>query len=125
MAATGNEVALLSQIKKLKDWITSKFDSKVDLPAILGEEGDVLVYQTPGTMSTYTSWSNPLDAIPSATQTSKGLMTAADKKKLDGISDNPQIVKTTTHKASYSKDTLEIVVDSTGKVTSMYFITAD
>ena len=85
MAATGNEVALLSQIKKLKDWITSKFDSKIDLPAMLGEEGDVLVYQTPGTMSTYTSWSNPLDAIPSATQTSKGLMTAADKKKLDGL----------------------------------------
>lgn len=85
MAATGNEVALLSQIKKLKDWIVSKFDSKIDLPAMLGEEGDVLVYQTPGTMSTYTSWSNPLDAIPSATKASRGLMTAADKKKLDDI----------------------------------------
>lgn len=38
--------------------------------------------------------------------------------------DNPQIVKTTTHKTDYSKDTLEIVVDSTGKVTSMYFVSA-
>ena len=126
MAATGNEVALLSQIKKLKDWITSKFDSKIDLPAMLGEEGDILVYQTPGTMSIYTSWSNPLDAIPSATQTSKGLMTAADKKKLDGLGDsNVDVVRVSSHQASYDRDTLEIVTDSTGKVTSMYFMTAD
>lgn len=128
MAATGNEVALLSQIKKLKDWITSKFDSKIDLPAMLGEEGDLLVYQTPGTMSTYTSWSNPLDAIPSATQTSKGLMTAADKKKLDSLSaggSNVDIVRVSSHKTSYDRDTLEIVTDSSGLVTSMYFMAAD
>lgn len=128
MAATGNEVALLSQIKKLKDWIISKFDSKIDLPAMLGEEGDLLVYQTPGTMSTYTSWSNPLDAIPSATQASKGLMTAADKKKLDGLSassSNVDIVRVSSHQKSYDRDTLEIVTDSSGLVTSMYFMAAD
>ena len=32
------------------------------------------------------------------------------------------IVKTTAHSTSYTKDTLEIVCDSTGKVTAMYFI---
>lgn len=38
---------------------------------------------------------------------------------------NVDIVKVTEHKTSYTKDTLEAVVDGTGKVTAMYFITAE
>ena len=35
------------------------------------------------------------------------------------------IVRTTTHSTSYTKDTLEIVTDTSGKVTEMWFVTAD
>lgn len=65
MAATGNEVPLLSQLKQFKDWVTTQIS----------------------------------DSAPAV-----------------------DIVKTTSHKTTYTKDTLEVVVDSTGKVTSMYFI---
>ena len=34
------------------------------------------------------------------------------------------VVRTDTHSTSYTKDTLEIVTDSTGKVTEMYFVSA-
>jgi len=34
------------------------------------------------------------------------------------------VVRTETHSTSYTRDTLEIVTDSTGKVTEMYFISA-
>lgn len=40
------------------------------------------------------------------------------------IGSNVDIVRVSAHKTSYDKDTLEIVTDSTGKVTSMYFVSA-
>ena len=48
-------------------------------------------------------------------------------KKVNDISSgsNVDIVKVTEHKTSYTKDTLEVVVDDTGAVTKMYFITAE
>lgn len=125
MAATGNEVPLLSQLLTLKNYLIDCINDRLEAPTEPGSDGQILAWQMPGSANNETIWVDPIDAIPSASQSSSGLMTAADKTKLDGISDNPQIVKTTTHKASYSKDTLEIVVDSTGKVTSMYFMTAD
>ena len=68
--------------------------------------------------------------LPSASSSEAGLMSAADKTKLDGLSDSStepsvDIVRTTTHSTSYTKDTLEIVTDTSGKVTEMWFVTAD
>ena len=65
-----------------------------------------------------------------ATTSAVGFMSAADKAKLDALPDSftepaVDIVRTTTHSTSYTKDTLEIVTDSTGKVTEMWFVTAD
>lgn len=34
------------------------------------------------------------------------------------------VVRTDAHSTSYTKDTLEIVTDPTGKVTEMYFVSA-
>lgn len=60
-----------------------------------------------------------------ATTSAAGFMSAADKQKLDSLSaPSVDIVKTTTHSTAYTKDTLEIVTDSTGKVTAMYFVNA-
>lgn len=60
-----------------------------------------------------------------ATQDLAGFMSAEDKTKLDSLTKpSVDIVKTMEHSTSYTGDTLEIVVDTTGKVTSMYFIDA-
>lgn len=127
MAATGNEVPLLSQLRNVKNYLVSLINKRIISPSEPGTDGQLLVWQTPGSMTKETIWMDPIDAIPSASKSSNGLMTSADKKKLDGISvggNNVDIVKTYQHKASYDKDTLEIVVDSTGKVTGMYFVSA-
>ena len=64
-----------------------------------------------------------------ATDSTDGLMSSEDKAKLDGLPSSiavpsVDIVKVTSHSTSYTKDTLEVVCDSTGKVTAMYFVTA-
>ena len=43
---------------------------------------------------------------------------------IDAVKPSVDIVKTMEHSTSYTRDTLEIVVDTTGKVTSIYFIDA-
>lgn len=68
--------------------------------------------------------------IQAATSTDSGIMSAADKAKLDSLPSSftdpaVDIVRTTTHSTSYTKDTLEIVTDTSGKVTEMWFVTAD
>ena len=44
---------------------------------------------------------------------------------IDAAKPSVDIVRTDAHSTSYTKDTLEIVTDSTGKVTEMWFVTAD
>lgn len=128
MAATGNEVPLLSQLLLLKNWITGKLDLKVDAPPIVApEDGEILCYRNDQSSSPGTIWKQPDEAIPNATASADGLMSAADKFKLDGLPSSftepsVDVVKVTEHSTEYDKDTLEIVVDSTGKVTSMYFV---
>ena len=126
MAATGNEVPLLSQLKLLKNWIVNQLASKIDSPVdSIPQDGDILVWQTPGTSNGPTIWMDPTLSIPKATSSSDGLMSKEDKAKLDSITVSAvDVVSTTTHKTSYTKDTLEVVCDSTGKVTAMYFIKA-
>ena len=127
MAATGNEVPLLSQLLNIKNYLVSLINKRLISPSEPGSKGQLLVWQLPGSVNNETIWMDPIDVIPSASHSSNGLMSSADKKKLDGLSvggSNVDIVKTNQHKASYDKDTLEIVVNSTGKVTSMYFISA-
>lgn len=113
MAATGKEVALLEQLKILAD-------AKQDvLPA--GENGYILT-----TDGTTPSWDRYSQVIPNADSSRNGLMTAADKGKLDSLSvPEVQIKKVAEHSDAYDVDTLEIVVDSTGKVTGMWFVTAE
>lgn len=128
MAATGNEVPLLSQLVLLKDWIVRKINLKLDAPPVVPPvDGDILCYREDPSSSPGTIWRQPDKAIPNATTTADGLMSAADKSKLDGLpssftAPSVDVVKVTEHSAEYDKDTLEIVVDSTGKVTSMYFV---
>jgi len=127
MAATGNEVPLLSQLLRLKNHLVSLINKRLIAPTEPGSDGQILVWQLPGSANNETIWDDPVNVIPSASQSSKGLMTPADKKKLDSLSvsgSNVDIVRVSAHKASYDKDTLEIVTDSTGKVTSMYFVSA-
>lgn len=125
MAATGNEIPLLSQLKLFKNWVISSLSSKLDYPEQIPHPGDVVMYQTPGTGMGPIIWTDPTLSIPTATSSSNGLMNKADKQKLDSLSaPSVDIVKTTTHSTAYTKDTLEIVTDSTGKVTEMYFVSA-
>lgn len=200
MAATGNEVPLLSQLKLLKDWIVGQFESKLSAPSTIGDLNQVLTYQT----SDSTGWKDVKSIIPDANGSTRGLLSAKNYKRITGSNasiignipsipdggsisinfdystqsnysgglqygsliaciidgksdvigfvslkqtlsslDNPlvlqadeydwfpipqsavDIVRTTTHSTSYTKDTLEIVTDSTGKVTEMWFVTAD
>lgn len=85
MAATGNEVPLLSQILRLKDNLVSLINQKLVAPAEQGTNGQILVWQMPGSVNTETIWMDPTTALPPATQSSNGLMTSADKTKLDGF----------------------------------------
>lgn len=199
MAATGNEVPLLSQLKLLKDWVVEQFKSKLSAPSATGNLNQVLTYQT----SDSTGWTDVKSIIPDANGSTRGLLSAENYKRIKGSNasiigsiksipdggslsidfdrfiysdysglqngsciacvienksdvigfaslkqalssfDNPlvlsadaydwysipqpavDIVRTTTHSTSYTKDTLEIVTDSTGKVTEMWFVTAD
>ena len=130
MAATGNEVPLLSQLKLLKDWVVNQLAMKMNEPDDIATDGYIIMAQTPGTGSGPTIWIDPTIGLPVATSTSNGLLSNADKAKLDALPSSftepaVDIVRTTTHSTSYTKDTLEIVTDSTGKVTEMWFVTAD
>lgn len=87
MAATGNEVPLLSQLLRLKSNLVSLINQRLVAPTEQGADGQILAWQTPGSMNNETIWLDPVDAIPSASKSSSGLMTAADKKKLDGLVD--------------------------------------
>lgn len=126
MAATGNEIPLLSQLKLLKDWVVSKLNGKLDYPEQIPHPGNIVMYQTPGTGMGPVIWTDPTLSIPTATSRTPGLMKASDKQKLDSLSvPSVDIVKASTHSTAYSRDTLEIVVDGSGKVTGMYFITPE
>lgn len=62
-------------------------------------------------------------ANTTATTSAAGLMSASDKAKLDSLSVPAVDIKVVTaHSTAYTKDTLEIVVDSSGIMTAMYFI---
>lgn len=79
--------------------------------------------------STYVRDLADLDLIATMVQTRMGINVAkrlANKalKKAESISAGVDVVKTDRHQTSYDRDTLEIVVDSTGKVTEMYFVSA-
>ena len=82
--------------------------------------------------STYVRDLADLDLVATMVQTRMGVNVAkrlANKalKKADSIDvgvSNVDVVKTDQHQTSYDRDTLEIVVDSTGKVTEMYFVSA-
>lgn len=126
MAATGNEVPLLSQLKLLKDWISNQLAMKMGEPDDIATDGYIIMAQTPGSGSGPTIWIDPSVGLPVATTSKNGLLSKADKAKLDSLTAPAvDIVRTTTHSTSYTKDTLEIVTDSTGKVTEMWFVTAD
>lgn len=113
MAATGNEIVLLKQLKLYNDKIIRPaLNNKLNIELADGR---------------YAAANHTHAA---ATTSAAGFMSAADKAKLDGLPNSftdpaVDIVRTTTHSTSYTKDTLEIVTDSTGKVTEMWFVTAN
>ena len=47
------------------------------------------------------------------------------RSTIDSVKPSVDIVRTTAHSTSYTKNTLEIVTDTSGKVTEMWFVTAD
>lgn len=90
MAATGNEVVLL---KQLKDY----GDTKLNAPASEGTDGQVLVYGSSGnlwvTVPEFITETEADEAYAAkshthavATASVAGFMSAADKTKLDGLS---------------------------------------
>ena len=162
MAATGNEVPLLSQVKRAITALKDAFDyrssqtplikqnsegfwylctpdgdavSKLGIPRWM-DGGDDIQASFESQPSGYLNTENIVVSSTlqlsgqyltssDATQSEHGYMSATDKQKLDSLSaPSIDIVKTTTHSTAYTKDTLEIVVDSTGKVTEMYFVSA-
>ena len=82
--------------------------------------------------STYVRDLADLDLVATMVQTRMGINVAKrlaykalDKAgSIDIGGGNVDVVRTDTHSTSYTKDTLEIVTDSTGKVTEMYFVSA-
>lgn len=109
MAATGNEIVLLKQLKLYND--------KIIRPA-LNDKLNIELADGRYAAANHTH--------ATATASVAGFMSAADKTKLDGLSESSvDIVRTEQHQTSYDKDTLEIVTDSTGKVTEMWFVTAN
>lgn len=88
MAATGNEVPLLSQLKQLKDWVAGQISKKLDDPVGGSpQDGDVVSYQSivGSANPTHTVWVKPSSLVPLATSGQNGLMSSSDKSKLDGI----------------------------------------
>lgn len=83
--------------------------------------------------STYVRDLDDLNLVATMVQTRTGINVAKrlaykalNKSGSINVGDSSvDIVRTTTHSTSYTKDTLEIVTDSTGKVTEMWFVTAD
>lgn len=137
MAATGNEVPLLSQLKALKDWVVNQGYLKsvpVASPTVVGGIKSLTPEPMMDNYAEYGVIVGPGKETASvkvtyATSSTAGLMSAADKVKLDALPESftapaVDIVKTTAHSTSYTRDTLEIVCDSTGKVTAMYFVSA-
>ena len=47
------------------------------------------------------------------------------RAEIANLAPSVDVVRTDVHSTSYTRDTLEIVTDSSGKVTAMYFVTAD
>lgn len=139
MAATGNEVPLLSQLKLLKNWIDAQLATTmrnwifVESPASGNNNpaSDKFHFDRTIINIEKKQFCTTIDVdIPIATATASGVMSPADKAKLDALPSSfaepaVDIVRTTTHSTSYTKDTLEIVTDSSGKVTEMWFVTAD
>lgn len=143
MAATGNEVPVLRQIKNLFDYIKTNFIVKSmtagDFDA--GGQQDSSISQTASaikisastaSMSVNREHSVSVDAfngisIESSNETFKfnnqNVLTDSNISQYVSLP-SVDIVKTATHETSYTKDTLEFVVDSTGKVTSIYFVSA-
>ena len=182
MAATGNEVPLLSQLRLFKDWVSSQFNnlktnlvfgnpdgplprfhgylktlsdeitfnlsgqagqptSVAELSVDSSDDGETFTCTMRlGSLYIYSRENNAGQPISTsfsiggqsadlgtetifATATTDGLMSKEDKSKLDSITvSSVDIVKADSHKTTYTKDTLEIVTNSTGKVTEMYFI---
>lgn len=140
MAATGNEVPLLSQLKLLKNWIESKLAEKlssyksgpINCQWRYIQQDNIFITKLP--VCPNDQYVNEELVVPLPIVGSQmanellngyGLMSATDKAKLDSLTvPVVDIVSTTTHKTSYTKDTLEVVCDNTGKVTAMYFIKA-
>lgn len=89
MAATGNEVPLLSQLKQLKDWVVTQISKKLDSPVGGSpEDGDVIAYQSASGSAnpTNTYWARPSNLIPLAGAFVDGLMSSDDKVRLDSLS---------------------------------------
>lgn len=136
MAATGYEFPLLSQLKRLKDWVVDQgYLKSVPVASQMAVGGIKSAPTTTPTGSNETylvgvngdSVGNVL--VPHAGTGNAGLMSAADKAKLDALPDSftapaVDVVATNAHSVGYAKDTLEIVCDSSGRVTAMYFIKA-
>ena len=80
--------------------------------------------------STYVRDLADLDLVATMVQTRMGINVAKrlahralDKAGSINVSgSNVDVVKTDAHKTTYTKDTLEVVVDGIGKVTAMYFV---
>lgn len=83
---------------------------------------DSLMGTTKGSVYMYVN-SNPASVNPSSSS-SIGPFAPVYTVEEAAASSNVNVVRTTEHSTSYDKDTLEVVTDSTGAVTSMYFVTA-
>ena len=107
---------------------TSAFITKTNADAAYQPKGDYLT-EVPAEYLTQTegdaAYAAKTHTHANATTSTDGFMSSEDKAKLDSITVSAvDVVSTTTHKTSYTKDTLEVVCDGTGKVTAMYFIKA-
>lgn len=145
MAATGNEFAPLRQIKTMFDSIKASVADKLSK----SEADDAYAAKThthTGTQVTGLAASRVVVSSSDGRLSTSGVsdtklgyitgLTSDAQSQIDSIetrvstlesassSGGVDVVRTDTHKATYPRDTLEIVTDSRGMVTAMWFVSA-
>ena len=101
-------------LQSLLDSIIDLQSNKLNTPEANGTIGQVLTLKDD---RGNTEWKNMSASISEA-----DIRRIVDEQLANMENGNVDVVRQTTHHADYTKDTLEFVTDSTGKVTNAYFM---
>ena len=136
MAANGREFVLLRQLKILWDEIFGALDGKANKThthtgsQVTGlTRNRVAVSSSTGALIASDVTSTQLGYIGDLTSGAQGQINSLSSRvsalETAASSGGVDVARTTSHKTTYDRDTLEIVTDSSGRVTDMWFVSAD